>query len=180
MIWICRCVIVANLSYLQYCVFVQQAEILNQLKALDIDFDVVSHPPLFHEGDADKYGVKLNCTSSKCLVLTNKDKSHYYLVILPLSEKVDIKTLQSITNEKKLSFSDAETVTHVLNATTGSVSLLSLFFADKTNLTVFVSKALLSASKVGFHPNENIATVIFDSTKIKIILDAIKVNWQEL
>lgn len=158
----------------------QQAEILNQLKALNIDFDVVSHPPLFHEGDADKYGVQLNCTSSKCLLLSNKDKSHYYLVILPLSERVDIKMLQAITNEKKLSFSDTEAITRVLNATTGSVSLLSLFFADKTNLTVFVSKALLSVGRVGFHPNENISTVIFDSTKMKIILDAIKINWQEL
>ncbi len=158
----------------------RQAEILNQLKALNIDFDVVSHPPLFHEGDADKYGVKLNCTSSKCLLLSNKNKSHYYLVILPLSERVNIKTLQSATNEKKLSFSDAETVTQVLNTTIGSVSLLSLFSADKTNLTVFVSKALLSVDKVGFHPNKNNATVIFDSTKIKTILDAIKINWQEL
>lgn len=158
----------------------QQAEILNRLKALNIDFDVVAHPPLFHEGDADKYGVQLNCTSSKCLMLVNKDKSHYYLVILPLSARVDIKTLQSVTNEKKLSFADAETVTRVLNVTIGSVSLLSLFLADKTNLTVFVSKALLSAGKVGFHPNENTATVILDSSKIKTILDAIKINWQEL
>ena len=158
----------------------QQAEILNRLKALNIDFNVVAHQPLFHEGDADKHGVKLNCTSSKCLMLSNKDKSHYYLVILPLCERVDVKTLQLVTNEKKLSFSDAETVAQVLKVTIGSVSLLSLFFADKRNLTVFVSKALLSAGKVGFHPNDNTATVIFDATKIKTILDAVAINWQEL
>lgn len=160
--------------------FMQQIEILNQLKALDIDFKVVSHPPLFHEGDADKHGIHLNCTPSKSLVLSNKDKSHYYIVILPLSERADVKTLQSVTKEKKLSFADAETVTQVLSVKTGSVSLLSLFTTNKTNITVFVSKNLLSVGKVGFHPNENTKTVIFDSTQIKVILDAVGVNWQEI
>ena len=157
-----------------------QDAILKQLKALNIAFEVVEHPPLFHEKDADKYGVKINCTSTKCLLLTNKHKSHYYLVILPLSEKADIKALQSFTNENKLSFTDAETVRRVLKVTIGSVSLLSLFFADKSNLTVLISKTLLFAGKVGFHPNKNTATVIFDATNIKTILDAIKINWQEL
>jgi len=158
----------------------QQSEIFNQLKALNIDFEVISHPPLFHEGDADKFGVELNCISSKSLLLSNKDKSHYYMVILPLFEKVDVKKLQSLTNEKKLSFVNAETVTQILKISIGSVSLLSLFSADKTNLTVFVSKALFSAGNVGFHPNQNTATVIFDSSKLKIILDAVKINWQKL
>ena len=158
----------------------RQAEILKKLKALKVDFDVVSHPPLFHEGDADKYGIQLNCTATKCLLLSNKDKSHYYLVILPLSDRVDIKTLQTVTNEKKLSFADAETVTRILHVTTGSVSLLSLFFADKTKLSVFVARTLLSVGKVGFHPNDNTATVIFDASKIKTVLNAIQVNWQEI
>lgn len=157
-----------------------RVDLLNELKTLNIDFNLVSHPPLFHEGDAEKYGVQLNCVASKCLLLSNKNQSHYYLAILPLTERLDIKTLQLITDEKKLSFADAETVTQILKTPIGSVSLLSLFSADKTNLTVFVSKTLLTDGKVGFHPNENTATVIFDSTKIKIILDAIKIKWHEL
>ena len=158
----------------------QQDEILEQLKTLAIDFKVVSHPPLFHEGDADKYGIKLNCLSTKSLMLTNKDKSHNYLIILPLSERVDIKTLQLLTNEKKLSFADSEKVARVLDVTIGSVSLLSLFSVEQPNLTVFISKGLLTAGKVGFHPNENTATVILDSTQIEKILAATKIKWQEL
>ncbi len=158
----------------------QQAEILKRLRALNIDFEVVFHPPLFHEGDANQYGVQLNCISSKCLLLSNKDKSQHYMVILPLSERVDIKTLQSVSNEKKLSFASAETVTKILNVTIGSVSLLSLFFAQKKDLTVYVSKLLFSDCKVGFHPNENTSTVIFDSSKIKTILNAIEIKWHEL
>ena len=158
----------------------QQAEILHQLKALNIDYEVISHPPLFHAGDADKYGVKLNCTSSKCLILTNKNQSHFYAVILPLTEKLNIKTLQFITNEKNLHLADATSILQILHVTIGSVSLLSLFSADKNNITIFVHSAILSADKVGFIPNDNTATVIFNAAHIKTILNAITINWQEL
>ncbi|MDR0978808.1 MAG: hypothetical protein LBL91_02570 [Lachnospiraceae bacterium] len=41
-----------------------------------------------------------------------------------------------------------------------------------------VDKSLLSCNKVGFHPNDNTATVLFDPNNISKILDTYNVNYE--
>jgi len=149
------------------------------LNDLEIPFQTVQHPPLFTCQDAQKYNINfLGCTEAKNLLLRNSNKSNYYLVILSLHKRADLKGLQESLKETKLSFADEETLFEKLKVKIGAASLLNVANIEKTDVRVLVDKDLLQSKTVGFHPSDNTETLVFASKEIQRILDYKKVIWQ--
>lgn len=140
------------------------------LKKLQINYEITEHPALFTAEDSEKYGVTIDGVDCKNLFLRNKDKSQYYLVSLPLEKRANLKELQNVLKESKLSFGSDEALYEKLGIKSGSVSVLNIIEIEKTDVKFIIDKNLLKVKKVGFHPNENTVTIIFNPNEIEKIL----------
>jgi Ala-tRNA(Pro) deacylase len=89
--------------------------------ALCIKYDVVEHPPLFSQADNEKHRVNIGAMIFKNLFLRNADKSHYYLLSLPLTKRADLVKVREILAESRLSFGEEDALLDKLNIRPGSV-----------------------------------------------------------
>ena len=105
------------------------------------------------------------------MFLRNKNKSVYYLVSMPIEKRADLKLIQKRLNENKLSFGSEDALFEKLNITTGAVSALNIIGVEKTDVVFAMDKVALECEKVGFHPNVNTATILFEPAGIEKIMD---------
>ena len=143
-------------------------ELLDKLK---IEYSKVEHPPVFTVKDSEKYNIKLNSLICKNLFITNSKKSKYYVVVLPLEKRINLKSLQIVLNATRLSFGDEKLLEEKLGIKKGSVSIFNIINIKITDVIFLLDKDILQYEKVGFHPNINTETIIFNPKYIAKILE---------
>ncbi|MDR1538174.1 MAG: HAD-IA family hydrolase [Clostridiales bacterium] len=140
-------------------------------ESLGISYTVADHPPMFTQQDNIKHKVEINAVIFKNLFLRNKNKSRYYLVSLPLEKKADLYALQALLGETRLSFGSEQDLKEKLGIQPGSVSLLNIIGVEKTDATLLIDRCIFNYERIGVHPNDNTATIIFDPKDLSRILD---------
>jgi len=140
------------------------------LKALNIEFEIQDHPALYTCADNDKYGLVFDAMLAKNLFVKNKNKTKYYLISMPVDKQMRLSDLAIKLKEQKLSFASEEDLLARLKIKPGAVSILNVIGADLSDVICVVDSMLINADKVGFHPNDNTATIIFNGNKIENIL----------
>ena len=155
-----------------------EEKVYEVLKNLNVNYSKIDHPPLYTAMDNEQHGIKFDGIACKNLFLRNKDKSQYYLIILPLNKRLDLKNIQNKLNETRLSFGNEDELAEKLKITRGAVSLLNIIEVEKTDIKFIIDRSLLDYDNVCFHPNINTSTVIFSSNTIKKILDKYKADYK--
>jgi len=141
------------------------------LNELSVKYDIINHPPLFTAEDKEKYGLVFNGTICKCLFLRNKNKSKYYVYAMPLDKRADIKLIGEQLGEKGLSFGHENVLVEKLHVKSGTVSVFNIVEAHETDVVFVLDEDIFKYDVVGFHPNDNTATVLLNPK------DVVKV-WQ--
>jgi Ala-tRNA(Pro) deacylase len=134
-------------------------KVLEALETLGIGFVRHEHPPVFTVDDADKYWTALRGTHCKNLFLRNKKGNRHYLVIAPTSRAVDLRQLNALLREDRLSFASPERLMKYLGLEPGSVSPFGLINDTGKDVRVILDEALRRSEFLGFHPNTNTATL---------------------
>jgi len=142
-----------------------RGEVFAAFDALGIPYEVVKHPPIYSAFDRVRQEIVVDALICKNLFLRNKDKSRYYLFTLPIDKRADLAALQKALGETRLSFGDADALWEKLRITPGSVSLLNLIGAQapggKIDMKFLVDSEVLASPRIGVHPNDNAATIVF-------------------
>ncbi len=135
-----------------------QEDVKQFLDNKKIDYILHKHPPVMTCEEAEKHCTEIPGLSCKNLFMKDK-KSNYFLVILPASQRLDLKLLTFITRSKKIVFANDEELLFILGLKRGAVSPLGLI-NDKGNKTkLFIDEGVWDAEVVSFHPNINTETV---------------------
>lgn len=129
------------------------------LDALGIAYTRHVHPAVFTVEEAEQHWQDIDATHCKNLFLRNKKGNAHYLVVVEKSTPVDIKRLTSQLGEDRLSFASPERLATHLGLTAGAVSPFGIINDRDHAVTVVVDGALRGATRVGFHPNVNTATI---------------------
>lgn len=153
-------------------------EVYRLLDKLNIEYTKVEHPPLFTCEDNEKYNIKFDAIVCKNLFIRNSNKSQYYLVALPLEKRVDLKLLQMLLGEKRLSFGNENVLEEKLGIKSGAVSIFNIINLRDKDIILVLDEDILRYEKVGFHPNINTATVIFNPKEITKILEHYNVEFK--
>ncbi|MCL2851113.1 MAG: hypothetical protein FWE01_02000 [Firmicutes bacterium] len=149
------------------------------LHDLNIEYVKHEHEPAFTCADSNRcLGNDFDGLDAKSLFIRNKNKSQFYLVLVPIHKQVDLKGLQETLKETRMSFGSDDDLMEKLRACRGSVSLLNLASVEKPKVIVLVDDDFSSANKTAFHPNDNMETVVFNASEIARILDHVKVEWR--
>ena len=140
--------------------------------ALGIPYEIVIHPPIFSAAEREEKQVNVDGLICKNLFLRNKDKSNYYLFTLPIDKRADLVALQKALGETRLSFGKEDALWEQLHIHPGSVSLLNIIGATQKEpsllcpLKFLVDAEVLNVPRIGVHPNDNGATIVFPPDRL--------------
>lgn len=136
-----------------------ERKVLETLDQLGISYVRHEHPPVATVEEAEKHWAGLKGTHCKNLFLRNYKGNHHYLVIAPVTRGVDLKRLNAMLGEDRLSFASPERLKRWLGLEPGSVSPFGLVNDEARHVQVVCDEALRSSFALGFHPNVNTATL---------------------
>lgn len=129
------------------------------LDELGISYDRHEHPPVYTVEEAEKQWKDITGAHCKNLFLRNKKGNRHYLVILEASKVADLKSLNKILGEDRLSFASEQRLMKYLGLETGAVSPFGLINDREHHVRVVIDDDLKKAEAVNFHPNVNTATI---------------------
>ena len=139
---------------------VGQPQVYETLNRLGIAFDYYEHPEAPTIEIAAQFYRGEGTTLCKNLFFRNHKGNRHYLVIMDSRHPMDIHDLEHRLHQGKLSFASEERMMRYLGVRPGSVSLFTLVNDANHEVTLFVDRNLLDATKVSFHPNDNHASLV--------------------
>ena len=95
----------------------------------------------------------------KNLFLCNRQKTQYYMLMMPGEKPFKTKNLTAQLNCARLSFGDAEKMEEYLHTTPGSVSALELLFDTGNDIMLVIDNELLKDENISGHPGISTSTV---------------------
>jgi Ala-tRNA(Pro) deacylase len=137
----------------------EEARVYEVLEKLGIPFVRHEHPPVFTVEEAEKHWTGIEGAHCKNLFLRNKKGNRHYLVVIESAKQADLRKLNAVLGEDRLSFASAERLRKHLGLDPGAVSPFGLINDGSREVTVVIDQDLRRASRVNFHPNVNTATV---------------------
>ncbi|MBR6410675.1 MAG: prolyl-tRNA synthetase associated domain-containing protein [Clostridia bacterium] len=133
------------------------------LDSLGIDFVRTDHPDrpaTTMEVCADVDSV-LGVHICKNLFLCNRQKTDYYLLIMPGDKPFKTKELSGQMGISRLSFADGDAMQCYLDVRPGSVSVLALLHDRDHRVRLVIDEDVLGEEYFGCHPCENTSSVRF-------------------
>ena len=115
--------------------------------------------------DIDKILGALIC---KNLFLCNRQKTQFYLLMMPGDKTFKTKDLSRQINSARLSFADEEYMEKYLDITPGSVSIMGLMTDTDNNVQLLMDKEVLEDEVLGCHPCINTSSL---KLKTREVLD---------
>lgn len=95
----------------------------------------------------------------KNLFLCNKQKTHYYLLMMPGQKKFLTRNLSAQINSARLSFADADDMLSMLDITPGSVSVMGLMNDREHRVQLLIDSDVVRSRYVGCHPCINTSSL---------------------
>jgi Ala-tRNA(Pro) deacylase len=138
----------------------QESAVYHALDQLAITYERFEHPPVFTVEQALEHWAGIDATHCKNLFLRNKKGDRHYLVVAEHATPIDLATVGARVGDAKLSFASPERLLTHLGLTPGAVSPFGLLNDTAHAVRVVLDARLRAATRVGFHPNVNTATVV--------------------
>jgi Ala-tRNA(Pro) deacylase len=134
-------------------------DIYTILNSLKIEYSDHQHQAVFTCEESAVVDATIKGARSKNLFIKGRTTGKYYLVILECSKRADLKKIQEILGEKKISFASPEELLKYLALTPGSVSPFGLINDTNQIVNVLIDQEFWNNDLLSFHPNTNTATV---------------------
>ena len=101
----------------------------------------------------------LGCDICKNLLLTNRQQTELWLLLMPGDKPFKTKLLSKQIGSARLSFASAEQMLQTLDLTPGSVSVLGLMNDKEGKVRLLIDRDLLTQAFIGMHPCLNTSSL---------------------
>lgn len=133
--------------------------IYDELDVLQISYLRVDHEHADTMQDCQIVERVLGSKVCKNLLLCNRQKTQYYLLMMPGDKPFKTKDLSAQLGVARLSFADPEAMERLLHTTPGSVSALELLFDRAHEVILVIDRELLQDSCISGHPGISTSTL---------------------
>ncbi len=137
----------------------KETAVYSLLKKLGIDFLRTDHPAADTMADCVEIEKTLGVKVCKNLFLCNRQKTEFYLLMLPGGKPFKTKELSSQLNIARLSFANAEFMKKYLNILPGSVSVMGLMNDSENKVRLLIDSDLLNDEYISCHPCVSTSTL---------------------
>ena len=129
------------------------------LDGLGVDYQRMDHEAAFTMEACKEVDEALGVEMCKNLFLCNRQKTDFYLLLIPGDKVFKTKELSKQIGSARLSFASAEYMEKYLDITPGAVSIMGLM-NDKNNVVrLLVDEDLLKEEWIGCHPCVNTSSI---------------------
>ncbi len=132
------------------------------LDALGIPYQRTDHERADNMEACNEIDAVLGVLICKNLFLCNRQKTAYYLLMMPGDKKFKTKELSAQINSARLSFAEPDDMLKYLDIEPGAVSIMGLMNDKGMNVKLLIDEDVLKGEYIGCHP-----CVCTSSLKIK-------------
>ena len=137
-------------------------DILSFLNERKIHYEFFEHPKAHSIDDCLKLPfITDDVTICKNIFLCNRQQTSFYLLLLKPHTPFRTAIVSKALGVSRLSFAPEEALEEKLHLSSGSVSVLGLYFDRAHSIGCVAENAVLETPRIAFHPCDNSATVIF-------------------
>ena len=129
------------------------------LDGLGVEYDRVDHGPAMTMEDCKEADEILQATICKNLFLCNRQKTKFYLLMMPGDKAFKTKELSAQIQSARLSFAPEEYMEKFLDITPGSVSVMGLMNDTENQVQLLVDADVLEGEYLGCHPCINTSSL---------------------
>ena len=131
-------------------------DLYDTLEKLNIEYEEISHSPVYTIEEAKQISRCIEGKGCKSLFLKRKNK--YYLVLIEEDKRADLKQICRTLGVSQLSFAGAENLKEILGLEQGSVTPLGIVNDYENKVLLLIDKEL-KGEKLLLHPNTNTKTI---------------------
>lgn len=129
------------------------------LDSVGVEYWRIDHEPAFTMEICEKIDKSLGALICKNLFLCNRQKTQFYLLMIPGDKKFKTKYLSKQIGSARLSFADAEDMEKYLDITPGAVSIMGLMNDKENAVRLLVDEEVLVSELIGCHPCVNTSSL---------------------
>lgn len=137
----------------------KECAVYDLLEQLDIPFTRADHPAAFTMEECEAVSQALHTPICKNLFLCNRQKTAFYLLLLPASKPFRTKEITAQLGCARLSFAGEEQLASLLHLTPGSATIFGLQYDTENRVQLVVDRDLLDEAYFGCHPCINTSTI---------------------
>jgi len=129
------------------------------LDSLGISYVRVDHEPAMTMAVCVDIDAALGAAMCKNLFLCNRQKTEFYMLLMPGDKPFKTKDLSAQIDSSRLSFAEAEYMERFLDISPGAVSVMGLMNDTENNVRLIIDEDILNAEYVGIHPCVNTSSI---------------------
>ena len=137
----------------------KEIRVYNMLDKLGIVYQRVDHEPAMTMEACAEIDRVLDATTCKNLLLCNRQKTVYYLLLMPGDKVFQTKELSAQLGVSRLSFASPEAMEEYLDITPGSLSVFGLMNDKDFHVNLVIDAPVLQGEYIGFHPCINTSSL---------------------
>ena len=154
---------------------ITETNVYDLLDGLNISYIHADHPEAETMEACRAVDEALDVTMCKNLFLCNRQKTNFYLLLMPGDKPFKTKDLSAQIGSARLSFADAEAMEKYLSIKPGSVSVMGLMNDKDNDVVLLIDQDILKDEYLGCHPCVNTSSLkIKTSDILEKFLPAVK------
>lgn len=140
------------------------------LYRLGVEYERIDHEPAMTMEDCKEVDQLLEAVICKNLFLCNRQKTAFYLLMIPDTKVFHTKDLSAQIGSARLSFAKPEYMEEFLDITPGSVSVMGLMNDKEHRVQLLIDEDVLDGEYIGCHPCINTSSIRF---KVKDLIEKV-------
>lgn len=137
----------------------KELRVYDFLDTLAIPYQRVDHEPAMTMEACVEIDKAMGTTMCKNLLLCNRQKTDFYLLLMPGEKVFQTKELSAQLGVSRLSFAPAEPMEEFLDITPGSLSVLGLMNDKEKQVRLIIDSPVLHDEYIGVHPCINTSSL---------------------
>ena len=144
----------------------REIRVYDYLDKLGIEYQRVDHEPAMTMEACEAIDEVLGTLMCKNLFLCNRQKTAFYLLLMPGDKKFKTKELSGQIGSARLSFAEAEDMLKYLDIEPGAVSVMGLMNDKYHGVWLLVDEDVKAGEYIGCHPCVNTSSLKIKTTDI--------------
>lgn len=143
-----------------------ETKVYQELERLGIKYERVDNDVVEAMEECVEVSEKLGAEIRKTIVVCNRQKTDFYLVILPANKRFDSKLFASMMQCSRVSFASAEDMEAVIGLTPGSASVMGILNDAVGKVKVVIDKAVADEKYFACNPGANTTHIKFKTSNL--------------
>ena len=143
-----------------------ETKVYRELDRLGIGYERVDNDAVEAMEECVEISEKLGAEIRKTIVVCNRQKTEFYLVILPAGKRFDSKLFAAMMRTARVSFASPEDMERVIGLTPGEASVMGVLNDSEGAVRVVIDKAVADAEWFACNPGANTSHLRFRTKQL--------------